>query len=85
MTHTKTSPVCASRRCRLAQALDAHELERIGAFGCPKRSTAGGTEGWFDVQLSQDNAQLAFDQSKRDQTGGLAPGMIPSIIDTGKR
>ena len=68
----------------LAQALDQYEATRVGAFGYPKRLTEGDTEGWFEVELRQDNAQLAFDQWKRDQKDSPAPGMVPSVIYTGE-
>lgn len=67
----------------LASALTRYEATRIGAFGYPKRLTEGDTEGWFEVQLRQDNAQLAFDQWRRDQKGDPPPGMVPTVVYTG--
>ena len=68
----------------LAGALEEYEATRVGAFGYPRRLTEGDTEGWFEVQETQDNAQLAYDQWQREHDGKKPePGMIPRVTFTG--
>ena len=69
---------------QLAQALDEYEATRVDEFGYPKWLSEGDTEGWFEVELRQNNARLALDQWRRDQKDGGQPGMEPHVIYTGE-
>lgn len=67
----------------LASALEAWEKTRVGAFGYPKRLTEGDYEGCFEVVLKQDNAQLAFDQWRKQNPEGAPTGLVPMVVFTG--
>lgn len=66
----------------LSLALDMWEATRVGAFGYPKRLTEGDFEGYFEVEETQDNAQLAFDLWRK-QHADSAPGVVPRVVFTG--
>lgn len=66
----------------LSLALERYEATRVGSYGFPKRLTEGPWEGWFEVETTQDNAQLALDMWRKDNKD-LPAGYVPKLVFTG--